>query len=429
MVQQKTPPPLPPANPPAKPTPVPHPGPQPLLLHLALAGQVWLNWPLLLPSLQQKSTGLSSGWNRKLHPSLDALRARAAKLPPELLATALATEGLARYRSYLEGVTIYRQHRDKRTLPDAVVVGDCGGSRLLDYAPNLKSAPTVLVVPSLVNRYHVLDLDAEQSLMRWLVGQGVRPLLVDWGTPSHCDIAMTISDYVTRLGLMAERAQQLTDGRKIHLLGHCLGGNLALALTAANIAAVQSLILLSTPWDFYAGDRRLGQYAASVWRDLGRVLPADGLVPAKFVQTLFAVLQPLAVVEKFRQLACQPLSAANLRRFVLVEDWLNDGVPLTQPVCREIIEDWYGANRPGRGAWRVGGELLRPRQVTVPTLVVVAERDHIVPAAAAAVLAQQLPCARLLHLPLGHIGMIVGAQAKNLLWRPVADWIVEQHER
>lgn len=422
MVQQRTP-------PPPTPIPVPHPGPQPLLLHLALACQVWLNWPLLLPSLQQKSTGSNSGWSPKLHPSLDALRARAAKLPPEQLATALAIEGMGRYRSYLEGVTIYRQHNDKRNLPDAVAVGDCGGSRLLDYAPALKSAPTVLVVPSLVNRYHVLDLDAEQSLLRWFVAQGIRPLLVDWGSPSHSDGAMTVSDYVTRLGVMAERAQQLAGGGKLHLLGHCLGGNLALALTAAKIATVQSLILLSTPWDFHAGDRRLGNYAAAVWRDLGRILPSDDLVPAKLVQTLFAVLQPLAVVEKFRQLACQPPSAANLRRFVLVEDWLNDGVPLTQPVCREIIEEWYGTNRPGRGAWQVGGELLRPRRVTVPTLVVVAERDHIVPPASAAVLAQQLPCARLLHLPLGHIGMIVGAQAKDLLWRPMADWLVEQHQR
>lgn len=421
MAQQKT---LPPPTLP----PVLHPGPQPLLLHLALAGQVWLNWPLLLPSLQQKSTGSNIGWSPKLRPSLNALRDRAAKLPPELLAAAMATEGMGRYQSYLEGVMIYRQHGDKRTLPDVAVVGTFSGSRLLDYAPTLPVAPTVLIVPSLVNRYHVLDLDAEQSLLRWLVGRGIRPLLVDWGTPSHSDSAMTISDYVARLGVMAERAQQLTGGRKLHLLGHCLGGNLALALTAAKITAVQSLTLFSTPWDFHAGDRRLGQYAASVWRDLERILPADDLVPAKFVQTLFAVLQPLAVVEKFRQLACQPPSAANLRRFVLVEDWLNDGVPLTQPVCREIIEEWYGANRPGRGAWRVGGELLRPRRVTVPVLVVVAERDHIVPAASAAVLAQQLPCARLLHLPLGHIGMIVGAQAKDLLWRPVADWIVEQHK-
>ena len=403
--------------------PVPHPGPQPLVLHLALAGQIWLNWPLLWRSLQQKSTGSSDGWSSRLRLKASALQARAVNLKPEVLAAALATEGLARYRAYLKGVATYRHYDGKRLGQDAVSVGNFGSSRLLDFAPELTAAPTMLVVPSLVNRYHVLDLDAEQSLLRWLVTQGIRPLLVDWGVLERHETGLTVADYVTRLGAMARRAQHLAMGRRVHLLGHCLGGNLALALAAAKPAAVQSLILLSTPWDFHAGDRRLGHYAASVWRDLGRVLPEGELVPAKFVQTLFAALQPLAVVEKFRHLSCAPPDAANLRRFVLVEDWLNDGVPMARAVCREIIEEWYGANRPGRGAWRVGGASLRPRNITVPALVVVPERDHIVPPASAQALARQLPEATLLQLPLGHIGMIVGAAAKDLLWRPLADWI------
>lgn len=406
-------------------------GPQPLLLHLALAGQIWLNWPLLLRSLQQKSTGSNGGWSSSLRPSRAALQVRAARLKPELFAAALAKEGLARYRAYLEGVTIYRRYGGQRLTQDAVLCGNFGSTRLLDFAPELTRAPVLLVVPSLVNRYHILDLDTERSLLRWLVGQGIRPLLVDWGAPGRHEGAMTVADYIARLAVMARRAQQLAGGRGLHVLGHCLGGNLALGLAAAKPALVRSLILLSTPWDFHAGDRRLGEYAAAAWREWGAMSLEGDLVPAQFVQSLFALLQPWAVTEKFRQLSCAPLDAAKLRRFVLVEDWLNDGVPLTRPVCREIIEEWYGANRPGRGAWRVGDVLLRPRNITVPTLVVVPERDHIVPAAAAAALARQLPGATALHLPLGHIGMIVGAPAKDLLWRPVAEWIkrVERDSR
>ncbi|MGB4101730.1 MAG: alpha/beta fold hydrolase [Alphaproteobacteria bacterium] len=263
-------------------------------------------------------------------------------------------------------------------------------------------------------------------MLRWLVAQGVRPLLVDWGVPARHEAGMGIADYISRLEKLTRRAQHIAGGRGVHVLGHCLGGNLALGLAAAKPALVRSLILLSTPWDFHAGDRRLGKYAAASWRVAAEMLPEGELVPAQFVQSLFTLLQPMAVTEKFRQLSEAPPDEANLRRFALVEDWLNDGVPLTRPVCREIVEEWYGANRPWRGAWRVGDILLRPRNITVPALVVVPEMDHIVPAAAAAALGQQLPEATVLRLPLGHIGMIVGATARDLLWRPVAEWVRRQ---
>ena len=41
------------------------------------------------------------------------------------------------------------------------------------------------------------------------------------------------------------------------------------------------------------------------------------------------------------------------RRFVVLEDWLNDGVPLAAPVAREVLSGWYGANTPAAGAWRL----------------------------------------------------------------------------
>ena len=60
-----------------------------------------------------------------------------------------------------------------------------GASRLLDYGKGQEDAPVVFVIPSLVNRYHILDLDGSQSFLRDLSKRGFRPLLLDWGSPAE----------------------------------------------------------------------------------------------------------------------------------------------------------------------------------------------------------------------------------------------------
>jgi len=116
-------------------------------------------------------------------------------------------------------------------------------------------------------------------------------------------------------------------------------------------------------------------------------------------------------------------AAAAALDFVALEDWLNDGVPLAAPVARETLGGWYGANTPGRGAWRVAGAVVDPARVTMPTFVAVPGRDRIVPPASALPLARLIPGA-VLHQPTaGHIGMTVGPQAQAALWSPLLDWL------
>jgi polyhydroxyalkanoate synthase len=113
------------------------------------------------------------------------------------------------------------------------------------------------------------------------------------------------------------------------------------------------------------------------------------------------------------------------RDFVLLEDWLNDGAPLPALVARDCLVGWYGENAPGRGTWRVARRRVRPRDIAVPSLVVIPANDRIVPPASAAGLVGPagLANATRLDLPLGHIGMMVGSRAVERCWRPVIDWL------
>jgi polyhydroxyalkanoate synthase subunit PhaC len=293
--------------------------------------------------------------------------------------------------------------------------------QLIDYAARAKTAPVILVIPSIINRPDILDLDPERSLLRGLKHKGFRPILLDWGRFDASDHALTLSDLVTRARQALQRIKAETTA-PIHLMGHCLGGIFGLALATEPDQACRSLILLSSPWDFHAESPILRHRAQQSLREIRKLLPADRLVPPAILQSAFALLQPAAVIEKFRQ-DNLPQNPVELRRFLRVEAWLNDGVALPQPILRGIVEDWYGKNQTMSGLWHTGRNLLDPRRAALPTLIMTPAHDHIVAPASAAALAKLLPNAESHTVPLGHIGLIISRQAPQLVWEKLYSWL------
>ncbi|RYI27321.1 MAG: alpha/beta hydrolase, partial [Acetobacteraceae bacterium] len=94
----------------------------------------------------------------------------------------------------LAGVAAYRAYPWRRELPDPPAIWAEGGSRLLDYSGG--NGQAVVFVPSLINRAQVLDLLPGGSLLRFLAGQGIRPLLLDWGEPGPVERGFGLTDYI-----------------------------------------------------------------------------------------------------------------------------------------------------------------------------------------------------------------------------------------
>ena len=148
-----------------------------------------------------------------------------------------------------------------------------------------------------------------------------------------------------------------------------------------------------------------------------------GELPTDVLQLLFCMLDPLLGYRKFRQFAFLDPNSEPARRFVALEDWLNDGVPLPASVARECLNGWYGENQPATGAWRIADEVIDPGRVDVPALVMGPRRDRIVPPESARVLADALPNCQLQEPNTGHIGMMAGSRAAAEVWSPVLAWI------
>ena len=147
-----------------------------------------------------------------------------------------------------------------------------------------------------------------------------------------------------------------------------------------------------------------------------------GMLPTDVIQALFVGLDPSLAVRKFRAFARMDPTSDRATRFVALEDWLNDGVPLAAPVARQCFDDWYGANRPVTDEWRIAGRAILPSEITVPSLAVVPATDRIVPPSSASALADALPDCDRLSPPLGHIGMTAAKP-----WGGKPTMIVDQH--
>ncbi|MCY7271671.1 MAG: alpha/beta hydrolase [Sphingomonas bacterium] len=302
---------------------------------------------------------------------------------PALARKALA--GLDRYS------TAARMPRD----PPQPVVATIGGASLRDHGG---TGPPLLLVPSLINPPHILDLDRETSLAAALTTNR-RILLLDWGKASK-RAGLSVAGHIESILV------PLIEGldQPPALLGYCLGGTMAIA--AAGMIRVDRLATLAAPWHFTAYSNQSRAALARIWDSARGPSVSLGALPMEVLQAAFWALDPGRTVAKFAQFSELDPASDEARRFIMLEDWANEGEPLPLPAARELVEDLFGADLPGRNEWTVGSRQATERP-SVTALHLIAASDNIVPAATA-------PAGTRSTIASGHVGMIVG-RARHVL--------------
>jgi len=391
-------------------------GPRPLGLHLTTALYASLSLPIAWRSLKSASTNL----NPEAQARLQNLLGLGAS--PEFEA-AVAQEAIARARRFIAGIKFYQHAPIRRTLPSAPIIWQAGTTCLRDYNPQQPDAAVILVIPSLINRFDILDLDKDGSFLRALAEQGFRPLVVDWDAPGEEENTFSLTDYIVKRLVPTLDIATNRGARRIHILGYCMGGLLALALAVLNPGHTRTLTLMATPWDFHRPDPSIGVQFTAIMDHIEPQLEKIGQLPVDFIQSLFALFQPMQVFSKFVAAASMDPAARETRQFILLEDWLNDGVPLVAQVARECLRGWYGENQPGQMAWSIADRIVDPRQLNIPAYVLVPGKDRIVPPESALPLTKLLPHATLHEPMLGHIGLIASRNAPAQVWAPLFHWL------
>jgi len=392
-------------------------------LHLMAAGMVSTSssaaWSLL-------KSGWTP-WSKCLLPAGNALQKDLENVNPEAFSAAFLDELNRRHAAFLDGLERYRTHEYRRTLETPPVLWESGSTRLLDYgatAPAGKSGRPVLVVPSLVNRSYIMDLTADRSFLRYLAASGFRPLLVDWGSPGPADLQKSLDDYVAGdLVSALAVATGIVNGHAVPVIGYCMGGTLAAALSVLQPDQISALVLMAAPWDFHADTGGTPPALAAGQEALENQITDLGHLPVDTLQAMFFALDPLQGWTKFQAFSAMTPDAAAAENFVALEDWLNDGVPLAGDVARACLFGWYGNNEPACGTWKIADHAIDPAQIACPTLGVLPSEDRIVPPVSAQALVDKILNAELLSPRAGHIGMMVGSKAATELWSPLSEWL------
>ncbi|HEY3145819.1 MAG TPA: alpha/beta fold hydrolase [Dongiaceae bacterium] len=392
------------------------------MLALALWGNSAATWPSLKAAWQSSSGAGQPPAPSPLASALKALGPAPQSADETALIDALTVEGHRRLNRFLDGVLTYRRYPGARSAPDRPVIWREGTTVLRDYRRGSDAgAPRLLVVPSLINRYYILDLEPESSFLADLAGRGYAPFVVDWDAPGAQEQGFDLTRYIAGRLEGALDAVMRQPGGPVIVIGYCMGGNLALALAVRRQKDIAALACLATPWDFHADGQTQAQLIGAIGRHLDPVFQALGEMPVDVLQSFFASLDPLSILAKFRRFA--EMEGDQARRFVALEDWLNDGVGLAAAVARECLTKWYGENSTALGQWRIAGEPVRPENLRVPALAMVPSADRIVPPKSALGLAQRLPCCETLTPAAGHIGMMVGGSARAKVWGPLDVWL------
>ncbi len=339
-------------------------------------------------------------WGFALRQVVDALSpANCLATNPEAMQTALTSGGaslvegarlfladMAQGRISMTDNQAFEVGRDLATTPGSVVFEN-PLMQLIQYAPTTPQVHErpLVIVPPCINKFYILDLQPENSLVAYAVAQGHTVFLVSWRNVGTAQGQLGWDDYVEQGVLQALSVVGRISGDRVNTLGFCIGGTLlssALAVAAArDVAPAASVTLLTTMLDF-ADTGELGllvdeAMVAKRESSIGR----GGLLRGSELAQVFAALRANDLIWPY--VVNGYLKGQAPPAFDLLY-WNGDDTNLPGPMYCWYLRQTYLENRlrePG-GTVQCGVPVDLSR-VDVPAFVFASREDHIVPWATA----------------------------------------------
>ncbi len=310
--------------------------------------------------------------------------------------------------------------------------------KLIHYIPSVEkpSQVPVLVVYALVNRYYILDLQPDKSVIKKLLDEGFDIYIIDWGYPSGMDRYLTLDDYVN--GYMNDAVDKIRERSgqdKITLLGVCQGGTFSVMYASLHPEKIKNLVTLVTPVNFDTDKGLLHVWAKTL--DVDKIVDYYGIVPGDFLNAGFLLTDPFRLmidkyVGLFEKIECEPVdkecelrNEETVRNFLRMEKWIFDSPDQAGETFRQFFKDCYQKNLLIKNRMEIDGKKINLKNIKMPLLNVMAEFDHLVPNDASKPLTDAVSSKdkETLVFPTGHIGIFVGSRSQKEVCPRISGWL------
>lgn len=289
----------------------------------------------------------------------------------------------------------------------------------------VRYAPPILLVPSVVSRNYVFDLHRGNSFVERLLEHGFAVYIIEWGIAGPQESSNTFETYVDELLPELTRAACADAGcDELTMLGYCFAGLLTLLYVAGHAdAPVRNLVTLAPPIDYEpsAGITKIFKEGRLEPED---VLDEDGNVPGDVVREAFAMRKPTSDLVTYAALWDNLWHDDYVEGHQAMAQFIREQVPLPGALLRQVVDKLIRANEAATGTFALGGRRVDFADVTCPLLVVMAERDELVPVDSTLALREFMgPNMEELSLPAGHVGLITGRKASTVTIPHIITWI------
>ena len=252
---------------------------------------------------------------------------------------------------------------------------------LIQYKPTTETVyeTPLLIFPPWINKFYVMDLKPQNSLIKWIVDQGYTLFVVSWVNPdpSYADVGM--DDYIREgyLTAMAE-VRRICGVKQINAVGYCIAGT-TLGLTLAHLQragdeTVKSATFFTTLTDF-SDPGEVGVFLADDFVDgIERQCATDGILSKRFMGKTFSYLRSNDLI--YGPAIKSYMMGEAPPAFDLLF-WNGDGTNLPGKMAVEYIRHLCQEDGFAKGAFPVFGKPVSLEGVKVPLCAIACETDHI----------------------------------------------------